>query len=200
METLTKDIQNKTTPSEALNRLKEGNKRFVSQTVLSRNFSEQVQITSNGQAPFAVVLGCIDSRAPLELIFDQGVGDIFGARVAGNIINEDVLGSLEYSCKVAGSKLIVVLGHTKCGAVTAACNNVELGNVTALLNKIKPAVNAIGGEMTLENIEAVAIKNVELSIEQIKKESPILAEMEQNDEIKIIGASYSVETGEVTFL
>lgn len=200
METLTKEIQEKITPSEALERLKEGNKRYISQAMLTRNYNEQVKITAAGQAPFAVVLGCIDSRAPLELVFDQGVGDIFGTRVAGNIINEDVLGSLEYSCKAAGSKLVVVLGHTKCGAVTAACQNVELGNVTALLNKIKPAVNAIGGEMTPENIETVAIKNVELSIQQIRKESAILNEMEQNGEIKIVGASYSVETGEVTFL
>lgn len=200
METLTKEIQSTITPENALTRLKDGNNRYVSGTMLSRNLNEQVEITANGQAPFAVVLGCIDSRAPLELIFDQGVGDIFGTRVAGNIINEDVLGSLEYSCKAAGSKLVVVLGHTKCGAVTSACNNVELGNVTALLNKIKPAVNAIGGEMTPENIETVAIKNVELSIEQIRKESPILADMESNGEIKIVGASYSVETGKVTFL
>ena len=200
METLTKEIQAGITPANAIERLKDGNKRYVAGLMLNRNLNEQVEITSNGQAPFAVVLGCIDSRAPLELIFDQGVGDIFGTRVAGNIINEDVLGSLEYSCKAAGSKLVVVLGHTKCGAVTSACNNVELGNVTALLNKIKPAVNAIGGEMTPENIEKVAIKNIELSITQIRKESPILAEMEQNGEVKIVGASYAVETGEVTFI
>ncbi|MGB0881910.1 MAG: carbonic anhydrase family protein [Vicingaceae bacterium] len=200
METLTKEIQAGITPANAIERLKDGNKRYVAGLMLNRNLNEQVEITSNGQAPFAVVLGCIDSRAPLELIFDQGVGDIFGTRVAGNIINEDVLGSLEYSCKAAGSKLVVVLGHTKCGAVTSACNNVELGNVTALLNKIKPAVNAIGGEMTPNNIEKVAIKNIELSITQIRKESPILAEMEQNGEIKIVGASYAVETGEVTFI
>lgn len=200
METLTKEIQTNITPSEAIARLKEGNQRYVNQAMLSRNFNDQIQITSTGQAPFAVILGCIDSRAPLELIFDQGIGDVFGTRVAGNIINEDILGSLEYSCKAAGSKLVVVLGHTKCGAVTSACQNVELGNVTALLAKIKPAVNAIGGEMTPENIETVAIKNIELSIEQIRKESSILNEMEQNGEIKIIGASYSVETGEVTFL
>lgn len=200
METLTKEIQEKITPSNALERLKEGNKRYVSGSMLNRNFNEQIEITAGGQAPFAVVLGCIDSRAPLELVFDQGVGDVFGTRVAGNIINEDVLGSLEYSCKAAGSKLVVVLGHTKCGAVTAACNNVELGNITALLAKIKPAVNAVSGEMTPENIETVAIKNIELSIERIKKESSILNEMEQNGEIKIVGASYSVETGEVTFM
>ena len=200
METLTAEIQKTITPSKAIEKLVEGNKRYVNQSMLTRNYKKQIEITSSGQAPFAVVLGCIDSRAPIELIFDQGVGDIFGTRVAGNIINEDVLGSLEYSCKAAGSKLVVVLGHTKCGAVNAACNDVKLGNVTALLNKIKPAVNAVGGEMTPENIETVALKNIELSIEKIRKESTILNEMEQAGEIKIVGASYAVETGEVTFL
>ena len=200
METLTKEIQNNITPSEALKRLKEGNKRYVNNSMNARDLTEQVKITSAGQAPFAVVLGCIDSRAPLELVFDQGVGDIFGARVAGNIVNEDILGSMEYSCKVAGSKLVVVMGHTKCGAVTAACQGVELGNITPLLDKIKPAVKAIGGEMTPQNIETVAIKNVGLTIERIRKESDILNDMEKNGEIMIVGASYSVETGEVTFL
>ena len=200
METLTKEIQNNITPSDALKRLKEGNKRYVNNSMNARDLTEQVKITSAGQAPFAVVLGCIDSRAPLELVFDQGVGDIFGARVAGNIVNEDILGSMEYSCKVAGSKLVVVMGHTKCGAVTAACQGVELGNITPLLDKIKPAVKAIGGEMTPQNIETVAIKNVGLTIERIRKESAILNDMEQNGEIMIVGASYSVETGEVTFL
>lgn len=200
METLTKEIQNNITPSGALKRLKEGNKRYVNNSMNARDLTEQVKITSSGQAPFAVVLGCIDSRAPLELVFDQGVGDIFGARVAGNIVNEDILGSMEYSCKVAGSKLVVVMGHTKCGAVTAACQGVELGNITPLLDKIKPAVKAIGGEMTPQNIETVAIKNVGLTIERIRKESDILNDMEKNGEIMIVGASYSVETGEVTFL
>ncbi len=200
METLTKEIQNTITPDNAILRLKEGNQRYVEGAMLNRNFNEQVQITGGGQAPFAVVLGCIDSRVPVELVFDQGVGDIFSARVAGNIANEDVLGSLEYSCKVAGSKLIVVLGHTKCGAVTAACQGVELGNITPLLEKIKPAVNAIGGEMTPSNIENVALKNIELTIARIKAESSILSEMNQNEEIKIVGASYSVETGKISFL
>lgn len=200
METLTKEIQNTISPDNALDRLKKGNERYINQSGLNRDYSEQVKITSSGQAPFAVVLGCIDSRAPLEIVFDQGVGDIFGARVAGNIVNQDVLGSIEYSCKVAGSKLVVVMGHTKCGAVTAACQAVELGNITELLNKIKPAVNAVGGEMTPDNIERVSVKNVELTIERIRNESPILAEMEKGGEIQIVGASYSVETGEVTFL
>jgi carbonic anhydrase len=199
METLTKEIQSTITPEEAIARLKEGNQRFSDNGMVSRKYMEQVQTTSEGQAPFAVVLGCIDSRVPNEIIFDQGIGDIFSTRVAGNIINEDILGSLEYSCKVAGSKLIVVLGHTKCGAVTSACKSVELGNITALLKKITPAVNSVGGEATEENIEKVSLKNVALSVEQIRAESPILSEMEREGEIKIIGASYSVETGSVTF-
>jgi carbonic anhydrase len=199
METLTKEIQSTITPEEAIARLKEGNQRFSDNGMVSRKYMEQVQTTSEGQAPFAVVLGCIDSRVPNEIIFDQGIGDIFSTRVAGNIINEDILGSLEYSCKVAGSKLIVVLGHTKCGAVTSACKSVELGNITALLKKITPAVNSVGGEATEENIEKVSLKNVALSVEQIRAESPILSEMEREGEIKIVGASYSVETGSVTF-
>jgi len=200
METLTKEIQNNITPDDAIDRLKDGNIRFVNNIMVSKAYNEQIDITSEGQAPFAVVLGCIDSRVPVEIVFDQGIGDVFSTRVAGNIVNEDVLGSLEYSCKVAGSKLVVVLGHTKCGAVTAACKGVELGNITPLLEKIKPAVKAVGGGTDADNIEKVSLKNVELSIEQIRIDSPILAEMESNGEIKIVGASYAVETGEVTFL
>jgi carbonic anhydrase len=134
------------------------------------------------------------------MVFDQGIGDLFSVRVAGNIVNEDVLGSIEYGCKVAGSKIVVVLGHTKCGAVTAACNHVELGNITALLEKIQPAVKAVNKEVTDESIEETAIVNVQLSIERIKKESPILAEMEKNGDINIIGAIYNVAKGEVEFL
>jgi len=200
MITQTKETQENISPDNAIALLKEGNQRFVDNSMLSREYEKQVQITSAGQAPFAVILGCIDSRAPLETIFDLGIGDAFGTRVAGNIVNEDVLGSLEYSCKVAGSKLIVVLGHTKCGAVTSACKGVELGNITPLLEKIKPAVNSVGGDTSAENIERVSIKNVEVSIEQIRNKSAILKEMEDNNEIKIIGASYSVDSGVVTFL
>ena len=142
---------------------------------------------------------------PAELVFDQGIGDIFSVRVAGNIVNEDVLGSMEYACKVAGSKIVVIMGHSKCGAVTAACKNVELGNITSLLNKIKPAVDAVRAhaestvEMTDTAIEKVAVLNVELSIARIRKESPILAEMETNNEIEIVGALYDVSTGKVEF-
>jgi len=200
MKTLTKEIQDSITAESALQLLIDGNKRFLGKNQANRDLNKQVKETSQGQFPFAVVLSCIDSRVPAELVFDQGIGDVFSARVAGNIVNEDVLGSMEYACKVAGSKLVVVLGHSKCGAVTAACKGVELGNITPLLEKIKPAVNAVGGEMNAENIEKVVEKNVLLTIERIQKESPILAEMETNGEIKIVGGVYNVENGEVTFL
>ena len=202
MRTQTKEIQENLTPKDAHRILVEGNKRFVQNVKAQRNLKEQVLETSTGQYPFAVILSCIDSRVPAELVFDQGIGDIFSVRVAGNIINEDILASMEYACKVAGSKIVVVLGHTKCGAVTAACNNVALGNITSLLNKIKPAVDFIvNKKITLNDngIEAVAVKNVELSIGRIRKESPLLAEMEKNGEIEIVSALYSVETGEVEF-
>ena len=202
MKTQTRDIQEKLTPAKAHQILAEGNKRFVQNVKAQRNLKDQVLETSEGQFPFAVVLSCIDSRVPAELVFDQGIGDIFSIRVAGNIINEDVLGSMEYGCKVAGSKIVIVMGHTKCGAVTAACNNVELGNITSLLNKIKPAVDFIkkGEEpMADDEIEEVAKKNVKLSISRIRKESPILAEMEEQSEIEIVGAVYSVSSGKVEF-
>ena len=144
------------------------------------------------------MLGCIDSRAPAELIFDQGIGDIFNARVAGNIVNEDILGSLEYACHVAGSKLILVLGHTACGAVTAACNRVELGNITALLSKITPAVSAFG-QAEVE-VDDVARENVRLNVRRIREESEILSNMETGGEIAIRGAMYDVATGKVSML
>lgn len=200
METFTKELQDNTSPDAAIDRLKSGNKRFVDKKKTDRDLLTQVNETSGGQFPFAAMLSCIDSRVPAELVFDQGIGDIFNVRVAGNIVNEDVLGSLEYSCKVAGSKVIVVLGHTKCGAVTAACKHVELGNITHLLSKIQPAVKeAMKGEATAEAIEAVALKNVELSIERIRNESPILAELEADGDIKIVGAVYDVASGVVCF-
>jgi len=202
MITQTKESQGKLTPKSAYGILVEGNNRFVKNLKADRNLQDQVLETSKGQYPFAVVLSCIDSRVVAELIFDQGIGDIFNVRVAGNIVNEDVLGSMEYSCKVAGSKIVVVMGHTKCGAVTSACKNVELGNITPLLKKIKPAVDGIrkgDNEMTEAEIEEVSNLNVQLSIERIRKESPILAEMEKNNEIEIVGASYDVTTGKVQF-
>lgn len=203
MKTQTKKSQNKLNPTKSINILKKGNKRFVKNLKAQRDLSSQVKSTSKGQFPFAVVLSCIDSRVPVELIFDQGIGDIFSVRVAGNIVNEDVLGSIEYSCKVAGSKVVVVLGHTKCGAVTAACKKVELGNITALLSKIKPAVDFIEKDIKKfdnESIEKVVLKNIDFSVEQIRNESPILAEMEKNNEIQIIGANYDVSTGKVVFI
>ena len=201
MQTFTKELQDNTSPEAAIEKLKEGNKRFVDKEATERDLLSQVGQTSGGQFPFAALLSCIDSRVPAELVFDQGIGDVFNVRVAGNIVNEDVLGSLEYSCKVAGSKVVVVLGHTKCGAVTAACKHVELGNITHLLRKIQPAVSiAMEGEATPDAIEKVALKNVELSIDRIRDESPILSEMEDNGDIKIVGAIYDVGSGTVCFL
>lgn len=201
METLTKEIQASIRPNDAVMRLKEGNRRFLHNKKTERDLLSQVDKTGSGQFPFAALLSCIDSRVPAELVFDQGIGDIFNVRVAGNIVNEDILGSLEYSCKVAGSKLVLVLGHTRCGAVTSACKHVELGNITPLLDKIQPAVGSVvKGDLTPELIEEVAVKNVENSIEQIRKDSPILKEMEDNGEIVIAGAIYDVASGAVEFL
>ena len=201
METLTREIQATIKPYDAVVRLKEGNTRFLQNRETERDLLSQVQQTGSGQFPFAALLSCIDSRVPAELVFDQGIGDIFNVRVAGNIVNEDVLGSLEYSCKVAGSKLVLVLGHTRCGAVTSACKHVELGNITPLLEKIQPAVRSIvKGELSPELIEEVSIKNVENSIDQIRERSPILKEMEDKGEIAIVGAIYDVASGSVEFL
>ena len=202
MRTQTKEIQENLTPKDAHRILVEGNKRFVQNVKAQRDLRAQVLETSGGQYPFAVILSCIDSRVPAELVFDQGIGDIFSVRVAGNIINEDVLGSMEYGCKVAGSKIVVVMGHTKCGAVTAACGNVELGNITSLLQKIKPAVDLVRTdkeEMTDKSIEEVSVKNIQLSIDRIRKESLILSEMEKKGEIEIVGALYNVSTAKVEF-
>jgi len=199
MKTQTKITQDALSPQDAHNMLVEGNKRFTQKLMANRDLLSQVSETSGGQYPFAVVLSCIDSRVPAELVFDQGIGDIFSARVAGNIVNEDVLGSMEYACKVAGSKVVVVMGHSKCGAVTSACKHVELGNITALLDKIQPAVKAVDEEMSDAKVEKVAAVNVKLTIERIRKESSILAEMEKAGEISIVGAMYNVATGAVEF-
>ena len=202
MKTQTKITQEQLTSKDAHKILVEGNNRFVHNRKAQRNLNDQVIETSEGQYPFAVILSCIDSRVPAELVFDQGIGDIFSVRVAGNIVNEDILGSMEYACKVAGSKILVVMGHTKCGAVTAACNHVELGNITPLLEKIKPAVNAIEANLSEKEtipIEEVAALNVKLSIDRIRKESPILSELEKEGTIEIVGAMYDVATGKVEF-
>lgn len=205
MKTLTKEMQTAITPSMALDLLKEGNKRFVNNLKINRNLLQQASETSDGQHPFAVILSCIDSRTSAELIFDQGLGDVFSVRIAGNIINEDILGSMEFGCKVAGSKIIVVLGHTKCGAVKGACDHVEMGNLTALLTKIRPAVD--DETITKENrnsknsvfVENVATINVKRTVKAIMERSPILKEMIESGQIGIIGGTHDITSGEVTF-
>ena len=200
MSTLTKEIQDSISPNRAVEMLKEGNQRFLDKNELDRDLHLQVSQTSSGQFPYAVVLSCIDSRVPVELVLDQGVGDIFSARVAGNIINEDILGSIEYACGVAGSKAILVLGHTKCGAVTAACKDVELGNITALLSKVKPAIANIKQRDGEVEVEEVTKANVHQSIKKIREKSSILADLETEGKIKIVGAVYHVEDGRVSYL
>jgi len=208
MKVHTKDTQAEITPDFAITLLKEGNTRFVESKKAERDLLEQVRYTASGQYPFATILSCIDSRVSAELIFDQGVGDIFSARVAGNIVNEDLLGSLEFACKIAGTKVLVILGHTACGAVKGACDDAKLGNLTTLLHKIKPAVAAVSepSDSSLRNsknidfVNAVALKNVELTIENIRSLSPVLKEMEDNEAIKIIGAMYDIKNGKVTFI
>lgn len=208
MKAHTKETQATMTPQKSLQYLQEGNKRFQDNLKAHRNLLEQVNETSTGQFPFATILSCIDSRVSAELIFDQGLGDIFSIRIAGNFVNQDILGSMEFGCKLAGTKLVVVLGHTSCGAVKGACDNARLGNLTAMLNKIKPAVNAIPeptdvnlrNSSNLEFVDNVAEKNVQLTIDRIRNESDVLYEMEQNGEILIVGAMYDINTGEVVFL
>ena len=195
------------TPKGAINLLKEGNARFRENKKADRDLMAQVAQTTSGQYPFATILSCIDSRVSAELIFDQGVGDIFSARVAGNIVNEDLLGSIEFACKLAGTKVVVVLGHTSCGAVKGACDDARLGNLTALVGKIKPAVVAVKdpedpklrNSKNLDFVDRVAKMNVNLTLEDIRTKSPVLSEMEENGEIEIVGAMYDIHTGEVTF-
>ena len=207
MKAQTKETQAQMTPSSSMEELKKGNQRFVEKKPLNRDLMQQVSETSTGQYPFATVLSCINSRVSSELIFDQGIGDIFSVRIAGNFVNEDILGSMEFACKLAGTKLIVVLGHTACGAVKGACDHARLGNLTALINKIEPAVEAVKEpqEESLRNssnidfVNTVAEKNVEMTIAEIRSSSPVLAEMEQNGEIKIVGGMYDISTGLVHF-
>lgn len=208
MNAQTKATQDAITPAKALELLKEGNQRFIAKEQVERDLNLQVEQTSTGQYPFATVLSCIDSRVPAELVFDQGIGDIFSVRIAGNFVNTDILGSMEFASKLAGTKLILVLGHTACGAVKGACDHAELGNLTEMLGNIAPAVNAVtepsaAAERTSANIDfvnAVGTKNVALTIERIRKESPVLAEMEQAGEIQIVGGMYDIATGKVNFL
>ena len=205
MKTLTKEMQDNITPKMALEILKEGNKRFVNNLKANRNLLQQANETSEGQHPFAIILSCIDSRTSAELIFDQGLGDVFSVRIAGNIINEDILGSMEFATKIAGSKIIVVLGHTKCGAVKGACDHAEMGNLTALLSKIQPAVYDEKTEAENRNssnanfVEKVAIINVKRTVQAICERSLILKEMIEKGEIGIIGGTHDISTGEVTF-
>lgn len=206
MRVHTKKSRDLLTPDEALQFLIEGNERFINNIKLNRNLLQQVNETSAGQFPFATILSCIDSRTSAELIFDQGLGDIFSIRIAGNVLNEDILGSMEFACKIAGSKLIVVLGHTNCGAIIGACDDVRLGHLTSLIQKIKPAVES--ETVTKENrngnniefVKNVTINNVKLAVMEIRNRSSILKQMEAENKIKITGGFYDVETGKVNFL
>ncbi|MDA8531950.1 carbonic anhydrase family protein [Flavobacteriaceae bacterium] len=207
MNAHTKDTQDKMTPQLAKNALVEGNTRFVQGQQAGRDLINQVKQTSTGQYPFATVLSCIDSRVSCELIFDQGIGDIFSVRIAGNFVNEDILGSMEFACKLAGTKLVVVLGHTACGAVKGACDHARLGNLTALINKIEPAVEAVTeptdesqrNSSNIDFVNEVAKKNVYMTINNIRESSQVLKEMEDAGEIEIVGGMYDIKTGEVIF-
>lgn len=204
---MTKAKQAAMTPEAALQLLKEGNERFVSGASIRRDLPAQVKATGHdGQFPIASVISCIDSRAAPSHVFDQGIGDLFTARVAGNIVNEDILGSLEYGSKVAGAKLVVVLGHTHCGAVKGACDKVALGNLTALLDKIQPAVKVTpdthGTDRSSKNhhfVDAVAKANVHMTVARLLQQSPVLRAMHESGEIKVVGAMLDVETGRVQF-
>lgn len=205
MNVQTQTAQAAMTPTAALNQLKEGNGRFVASRQNERNLLQQVHMTGSGQFPFAIVLGCVDSRVSPELVFDQGIGDIFSARIAGNFVNEDILGSMEFACKVAGAKQILVLGHSNCGAVMGACDDVQLGNLTETLSKLKPAIEAVlapnegCSSQNSEFVQRVAEKNVALTMQAIQQQSPVLNKMLEQGEIGISGGMYDVDTGEVTF-
>lgn len=207
MNAHTKETQDLMTPSSALAALKAGNDRFLKGNQVARNLNQQVDETSGGQFPFATVLHCIDSRVSAEHIFDQGIGDLFSIRIAGNFVNEDILGSMEFACKLAGTKVLVVLGHTACGAIKGACDHARLGNLTALINKLEPALEAVDApaEADLRNssnsdfVNAVAAKNVLMTIYNIRSQSPILKEMEADGAIQIVGGMYNIATGNVNF-
>ena len=205
MKALTKETQDQMSSASALKELKDGNQRFVEKKQLNRDLMQQVSETSNGQFPLATILSCIDSRVSSELIFDQGIGDIFSDRIAGNVINEDILGSMEFACKLAGTKLVLVLGHTACGAVKGACDHARLGNLTTLINKIEPSVEAVKEpeDVSLRNssnidfVNEVAAVNVKMTIENIRVKSQVLKELEDAGEIQIIGGMYDIKTGAV---
>ena len=205
--THTKESQAAVNPGMALQLLKDGNQRFLDKSTISRAYNEQISLTSTGQYPFAAVVSCIDSRIPTEIIFDQGIGDIFNARVAGNFVNEDILGSLEFACKLAGSKLIVIMGHTSCGAVKGACDHAKLGNLTGMLDKIAPALDEVetaeGVDRSSKNLDfvnQVAVQNVHLTIAKLKSDSPVLNDMIEANEISVVGAMYDVTSGKVSFI
>jgi carbonic anhydrase len=202
---LSADEQKRLSPEDVLQSLKDGNKRFSSGNLTLRDHSKQIRDAINGQYPKAIILSCIDSRVPVEDVFDKGIGDLFVARVAGNIVNEDILGSMEFSCKVAGAKLVLVIGHEYCGAVKGAIDNVQLGNLTTLLHKITPAVQACNhypGEKTSKDasyVDLVIRENVKIAVNNIRRLSAILSEMEKEGQIKIVGAYYDMDTGVVEF-
>jgi len=198
----TKESQSAVKPADALKMLKDGNQRFATGHSLRRNLLSQVKGTAKGQYPFAAILSCMDSRVPAEFLFDQGIGDVFSIRVAGNVVDEDDLGSLEYAAKVAGVKLIVVMGHSSCGAVKGAIEDVKLGNLTALLAKIRPSVESTGGRADAHDdafVTKVAEANVRHSIKEIREKSPILKSLVDSGAVGLVGAMYDVETGKVTF-
>nr|WP_321407719.1 carbonic anhydrase family protein [uncultured Carboxylicivirga sp.] len=204
--TQTKTSQLQISSAEALKMLMDGNRRFVENNVLNRDFLQQINETSDAQYPFAAIVSCIDSRIPTEIVFDQGIGDVFNVRIAGNIVNEDILGSLEFACKITGSKLIVVMGHTSCGAIKGACDDAQLGNLSVLLNKIKPVVDSIPTDLGVDRssanssfVDKVAEKNVSNTIENILSQSKVLNELYENGEIDIVGAMYDVKSGKVKF-
>jgi carbonic anhydrase len=204
MRTLTKEMRDSLTPTQAIELLKEGNKRFLNNLKMNRNLLQQVNETASGQFPFAFILSCIDSRTSAELIFDQGLGDVFSCRIAGNILNDDILGSMEFACKIAGSKVILVLGHTKCGAIKGACDGVHLGNLTGLLEKIQTVIKEDGsqGKTSADPgfVEHITRLNIQHVLDEILKRSPVIAEMLQKGEIAVVGGLYEVETGHVHFL
>ena len=207
MNAHTKETQAAMTPESSLQALKDGNQRFINASQLVRDLNAQVDATSMGQYPFATVLHCIDSRVSAEHVFDQGIGDLFSIRIAGNFVNEDILGSMEFACKLAGTKVLVVLGHTACGAVKGACDHARMGNLTALINKIEPAVDAV--ELPVDEsmrnssnigfVNSVASKNVEMTLSNIRNKSEILNQMESSGDLIIIGGMYDIADGKVTF-
>jgi carbonic anhydrase len=202
---LTKEQRDRLTPGQVLDELKKGNERFRTGTMFSRDYRDQQRASAAGQYPAAVVLGCIDSRAPAEMVFDAGIGDTFNARIAGNVVNDDLLGSLEFACAVAGAKVLLLFGHTACGAIKGAIDDVEMGNLTGLLARVKPAITAttFDGAKSSKNaayVDAVARTNVLLGLENIRRRSPILTDLEKKRTIQIVGGMYDLATGNVEFV